>query len=182
MKNNINPPLCISASEWNVSSTYSPVTLMTMPLRWPQIIPNDLFFSLVMFKWSNLVIKNSTCRRGQFFFALSHFHSLSNIFLSRYSTAPFFLSTSLEVWHYVLVNLILTGLSFSLKSINRFEKYSLAFWIILNVKFRKGDFYRHAGWNGNGIIAIHLAWIVVWISGTCQCIVNHRATVCVCKN
>lgn len=67
VKNNINPPLCSSASEWNVSSRYSPVTLMTMPLRWPQIIPNGLFFSFVMFKWSNLVKKNSTCRRGHFF-------------------------------------------------------------------------------------------------------------------
>ena len=53
--------------------------------------------------------------------------------------------------------------------------------IFLQEKILKRYVQRHALWDRNGINAVHITWVIVWISGTFQGVVYHRATSCKTK-
>ena len=50
------------------------------------------------------------------------------------------------------------------------------FWLNLQVKIMKLNVNRHPAWNWNCVITIHISWVAVWISRTCQWIVYHWPT------
>ena len=49
------------------------------------------------------------------------------------------------------------------------------------MKILKGNFERHLLLDWNLVHAVGVAWVVVWVSRTCQCIVYHRSTCCQAK-
>ena len=53
--------------------------------------------------------------------------------------------------------------------------------MILQFKIDKGNVHRQVAWDRNRITALHIAWVVVRISRTFQCVTNHRATPCIKK-
>ena len=50
--------------------------------------------------------------------------------------------------------------------------------MILQFKIDEGSVHRPVTRNSNRIIAVHVGWIVVRISRTFYCVINHRITSC----
>ena len=62
------------------------------------------------------------------------------------------------------------------------NQYLLARCTILQVKLVNGNIYHHALWNRNQRNTICIIWVVVRISGTCDCIINDWTTPCMCES
>lgn len=77
----------------------------------------------------------------------------------------------------IQATILFTYLFMSSSNSTRIRTSCLPTWrAILQVENVKGNFHDCASWNRNGIITVHIVWVVVRITRTCQWVVNDWTT------